>query len=167
MMKQFKCLLIAAVLFLGASQFANAQSKTAHVEVNEIMSKMPAILEAQKQLEKLSVEYQSVYKTMGDEYQAKLKKYEGEVATVSEKMNIERQKEVQDMEKRIQEYGQTAQKELQTKEADLMKPIQEKIKAAIQKVGKAKGFQYVLNAESLLLADGTNLTADVKKELGF
>jgi outer membrane protein len=82
-------------------------------------------------------------------------------------MNIERQKEVQDMEKRIQEYGQTAQKELQTKEADLMKPIQEKIKAAIQKVGKAKGFQYVLNAESLLLADGPNLTADVKKELGF
>ena len=131
------------------------------------MAKMPAILEAQKQLEKLSIEYQAVYKTMGEEYQAKLKKYEGEVATVSEKMNIERQKEVQDMEKRIQEYGQTAQKELQTKEADLMKPIQEKIKAAIQKVGKAKGFQYVLNSESLLLADGPNLTLDVKKELGF
>ena len=111
----------------------------------------------------MSVEYQAVYKTMGEEFQAKLKKYEGEVATVSEKMNVERQKEVQDMEKRIQEYGQTAQKELQTKEADLMKPIQEKIKAAIQKVGKAKGFQYVLNAESLLLADGPNLTIDVKK----
>ena len=41
------------------------------------------------------------------------------------------------------------------------------IKAAIQKVGKAKGFQYILNSESLLLADGPNLTADVKKELGF
>ena len=37
----------------------------------------------------------------------------------------------------------------------------------IQKVGKAKGFQYILNSESLLLADGPNLTADVKKELGF
>lgn len=166
MMKQLKCLLIATIFFLGANQ-ASAQSKTAHVDVSELMTKMPAILEAQKQLEKLSVEYQAVYKTMGEEYQAKLKKYEGEVATVSEKMNIERQKEVQDMEKRIQEYGQTAQKELQTKEADLMKPIQEKIKAAIQKVGKAKGFQYVLNSESLLLADGTNLTLDVKKELGF
>ena len=166
MMKQLKCLLIATIFFLGANQVA-AQSKTAHVDVSELMTKMPAILEAQKQLEKLSVEYQAVYKTMGEEYQAKLKKYEGEVATVSEKMNIERQKEVQDMEKRIQEYGQTAQKELQTKEADLMKPIQEKIRAAIQKVGKAKGFQYVLNSESLLLADGPNLTLDVKKELGF
>ena len=166
MMKQLKCLLIATIFFLGANQ-VSAQSKTAHVDVSELMTKMPAILEAQKQLEKLSVEYQAVYKTMGEEYQAKLKKYEGEVATVSEKMNIERQKEVQDMEKRIQEYGQTAQKELQTKETDLMKPIQEKIRAAIQKVGKAKGFQYVLNSESLLLADGPNLTLDVKKELGF
>jgi outer membrane protein len=71
------------------------------------------------------------------------------------------------MEKRIQEYGQTAQKELQSKETELMKPIQEKIKAAIQKVGKAKGFQYILNSQDLLLADGPNLTADVKKELGF
>ncbi len=166
MMKQLKCLLIATIFFLGANQIF-AQSKTAHVEVNEIMSKMPAILEAQKQLEKLGVEYQAVYKTMGEEYQAKIKKYEGEVTTVPEKLNIERQKELQDLQKRIQEYGQKADEELQTKKEELMKPIQEKIIAAIQKVGKAKGFQYVLNSESLLLADGPNLTADVKKELGF
>ena len=166
MMKQLKCLLIATLFFLGANPIF-AQSKTAHVEVNEIMSKMPAILEAQKQLEKLRAEYGVVYKTMGEEFQTKIKKYEGEVKVVSEKMNVERQKEVQDMEKRIQEYGQTADNELQTKREELMKPIQEKIIAAIQKVGKAKGFQYVLNSEGLLLADGPNLTADVKKELGF
>ncbi|MSP85483.1 MAG: OmpH family outer membrane protein [Flavobacteriaceae bacterium] len=165
-MKQLKCLLIATIFFLGAN-LVSAQSKSAHVEVGEIMAKMPAILEAQKQLEKLSIEYQAVYKTMGEEFQAKIKKYDVEAVSVSEKMNIERQKEIQDMEKRIQEYAQTAQKELQTKETDLMKPIQEKIRAAIQKVGKAKGFQYVLNSESLLLADGPNLTVDVKKELGF
>ena len=41
------------------------------------------------------------------------------------------------------------------------------MKASIVKVGKAKGFQYVLNSEGLLLADGQNLTADVKKDLGF
>ena len=52
-MKQLRPLLIAAVLFLGASQIATAQSKTAHVNVSEIMAKMPAMLDAQKQLEKL------------------------------------------------------------------------------------------------------------------
>ncbi len=165
MMKNLKSLLVVAVLVFGTS-IATAQ-KMAHVDVSEIMTKMPAILEAQKQLEKLSQTYQADYKTMGDEYQAKVKKYEAEATTVSEKMNGERQKEVADMEKRIQEFGQTAQKELQTKESDMMKPIEEKVKTAIQKVGKAKGYQYVLNSAGLLLSDGPNLTADVKKELGF
>lgn len=167
MMKNLKSLLIATLLFLGASQVSNAQAKIAHVDVSEIMTKLPAMLEAQKQLDKLSQTYQADYKTMGDEYQAKLKKYDSEAATVTDAMNAERQKEVADMEKRIQDFGQTAQKELQTKESDMMKPIEEKVKLAIQKVGKAKGYQYVLNSAGLLLADGPNLTVEVKKELGF
>lgn len=167
MMKNLKSLLVATLLFLGANQVSNAQAKIAHVDVSEIMTKLPAMLEAQKQLDKLSQTYQADYKTMGDEYQAKLKKYDAEASTVTDAMNAERQKEVADMEKRIQDFGQTAQKELQSKESDLMKPIEEKVKLAIQKVGKAKGFQYVLNSAGLLLADGPNMTADVKKELGF
>jgi outer membrane protein len=166
-MKQLKTLLIAAVLFVGANQAVNAQAKTAHVDVSEIMGKMPAMLEAQKQLEKLSATYDADYKTMVEEYQARIKKYETEATTVSDKMNEERSKEVQDMQKRIVDFRDNAQKELQKKETDLTKPLVEKVKAAIQKVGKAKGFQYVLNSDQLLLADGPNITADVKKDLGF
>lgn len=165
-MKQFRTLLIVAVMLVG-SQAINAQAKTAHVEVSEIIAKMPAMIEAQKQLTTLSGTYDAEYKTMVEEYQTKLKKYEGDAATVTEAVNETRSKEVQDMQKRITDYRDNAQKELQTKEADIMKPIYEKVKASIAKVGKAKGFQYVLNAEGLLLADGPNLTADVKKDLGF
>jgi outer membrane protein len=71
------------------------------------------------------------------------------------------------MQKRIVDYRDNAQKELQQKESEIVKPIMEKVKASIVKVGKAKGFQYVLNSEGLFLADGPNLTADVKKDLGF
>ena len=121
----------------------------------------------QKQLEKLSATYDADYKKMAEEFQAKLKKYDAESATVTEAINGERQKEVQDMQKRIQDFGQNAQKELQKKESDMVKPLMDKVKAAIQKVGKSKGYQYVLNAADLLLTDGPDLTADVKKELGF
>jgi len=82
-------------------------------------------------------------------------------------VNETRSKEVQDMQKRIVDYRDNAQKELQQKESDIVKPIMERVKASIQKVGKAKGFQYILNSEGLLLADGPNITADVKKDLGF
>ena len=166
-MKQIKTLLIAAILVLGSSQAINAQAKTAHVDVSEIMTKMPAMLAAEKQLKTLSATYDAEYKKMADEFQTKLKKYDTESATVTEAVNADRQKEVQDMQKRIQDYGQNAQKELQQKQEDITKPIYEKVRTSIQKVGKAKGFQYVLDGTTLLLADGPNLTADVKKDLGF
>ena len=166
-MKQIKNLMIAAVMFFGANQAMNAQAKTAHVDVSEIMSKMPAMIEANNQLQKLSGTYDTEYKTMVDEYQNKLKKYEQEATTVTDAVNETRSKEVQDMQKRIVDYRDNAQKELQQKESDIVKPIMEKVKVSIQKVGKAKGFQYVLNSEGLLLADGPNLTSDVKKDLGF
>ena len=166
-MKQIKTLLIASILILGASQTINAQAKTAHVDVSEIMSKMPAMLDAQKQLDKLSTTYDADYKKMVTEYQAKLAQYEKEAVTVTEVVNGERSKEVQEMQKRIVDYRDNAQKELQQKESDIVKPLMEKVRASIQKVGKAKGFQYILDGSTLLLADGPNLTADVKKDLGF
>ncbi|HEX8015110.1 MAG TPA: OmpH family outer membrane protein [Flavobacterium sp.] len=167
MMKQIKTLLIAAVLILTANNTMNAQAKTAHVDVSEIMSKMPAMLDAQTQLQKLSGTYDAEYKKMIEEYQTKIKKYEQEAATATEAVNGERSKEVQDMQKRIGDYRDNAQKELQQKETDIVKPLMEKVRASIQKVGKAKGFQYVLDGSTLLLADGPNITADVKKDLGF
>ncbi|OXE96477.1 periplasmic chaperone for outer membrane proteins Skp [Flavobacterium johnsoniae] len=166
-MKQIKTLLIAAILVLGASNTMNAQAKVAHVDVSEIMSKMPAMLDAQNQLQKLSGTYDAEYKKMVDEYQTKIKKYEAEAATVTEAVNGDRSKEVQDMQKRIVDYRDNAQKELQQKETDIVKPLMEKVRASIQKIGKAKGFQYVLDGSTLLLADGPNITADVKKDLGF
>ncbi len=167
MMKQIKTLLIAAILVLGASNTMNAQAKVAHVDVSEIMSKMPAMLDAQNQLQKLSGTYDAEYKKMVDEYQVKIKKYEAEAANVKDDVNAERSKEVQDMQKRIVDYRDNAQKELQQKETDIVKPLMEKVRASIQKVGKAKGYQYVLDGSTLLLADGPNITADVKKDLGF
>ena len=165
-MKQMKTLLLAAVLFFGANQ-VNAQSKIAHVNVHEIITKMPAIIYSQKQIENISKTYETDFTTMRNELQTRLQKYGQEAETVSEAINKDRQKEVEDMEKRIQEFGQNAQKELEQKRSDLLKPIQLKIKASIEKVGRAKGFQYVADGASFIYADGTDLTADVKKDLGF
>ena len=166
-MKRLKSLLLATVLCLGTSFTINAQAKTAHVDVNELISKMPAMLDAQKQLEKLSGTYDAEYKTMAQEYQAKIEKYDREAKDVTDAVNQTRQTEVQDLVKRITDYRDNAQKELQKKEADMVKPLMDKIKASIAKVGKAKGYQYVLNLADLLLADGPDLTADIKKDLGF
>jgi outer membrane protein len=169
-MKQFKTLLIAAALFIGANQTISAQAKVAHIDVQELMTTMPEMKTAQAQVKKISETYDTEYKTMVTEYQNKMKKYESEASTVTEVVNETRAKEMQDMGQRIQQYRDTAQKELQQKEMDLVKPIMDKARTAIQKVAKGKGYQYVLDSTSgsgVILADGPNLMTEVKKELGF
>lgn len=170
MMKQLKSLLIAAILFVGASQAVSAQAKVAHINVKELMDNMPDMKAANTQLEKLNQTYTTEYNTMVEEFKKKVQQYEKEATTVTDAVNETRSKELQDMQSRIQSYQQNASKELNEKQEAIYKPILEKAKAAIQKVAKAKGYQYVLDStvgSGVLVADGPDLLADVKKELGF
>jgi len=51
-----------------------------------------------------------------------------------------------------------------------MRPLYEKARSAIETVAKSQSFEYVLDSSaggSVILADGKDLLADVKKELGF
>lgn len=169
-MKQLKSLLIAALLFVGASQAVSAQAKVAHINVQDLMTNMPEMKAANSQLEKLGKTYDTEYNTMVEEYTTKIKKYDAEANTVGDAVNKTREAEVQDMRARIQQYQQTASTDLQKKQEEIVKPILEKARTAIQKVAKSKGYQYVLDSSTgsgVLLADGPDLLADVKKELGF
>ena len=168
-MKQLKTLAIAIVLFIGTQ--VSAQSKVAHIDVQALMTTMPEMKTAQDQMKKIQETYDKDYKNMVTEYQTKLQKYEQEAPTAGDALNDTRSKEMQDMGSRIQQFEQTAKKELGQKEMDLYKPIMEKAQKAIQKVAKAKGVNYVLDATTgsgvLFAEGGIDLLADVKKELGF
>ena len=168
-MKQFKTLIIARVLFFGA-QVASAQTKVGHIDVSALMTTMPAMKTAEAQLTKLREGYDSEYKKLVAEYQTKAAQYQKEAETAGDLLNQTRSQEMQDMGTRIQKYQDDASKSLQDKQIELQKPITEKALAAIQKVARAKGVQYVLDStvgSGVLLADGMDLLADVKKELGF
>ena len=169
-MKQFKTLLFASLLFVGATSFSTAQSKIAHINTTQLVEAMPEMKTAQAEIERLTKTYEAEIKTMATELQNKVKQYQAEVDTKTEEENTARATEVQTMEQSIRQYQGQAQQDLQKKEADLLKPIFEKAKAAIDKVAKTQGFQYVLDSTQgggVLVADGKDLLADVKTELGF
>ncbi len=169
-MRQFKTFLFAAILFIGATSFTMAQSKIAHINTNELIEAMPEMKTAKTELEKLGKTYEAEIQKMAVEYQNKMKQYQAEVETKTDEENAKRAEEVQTIEQSIRQYQTNAQQDIQKKETDLMKPIFEKAKVAIQKIAKAQGFQYVLDStqgSGVLLADGKDLMADVKKELGF
>lgn len=168
-MKQLKTILLATVLCIATVSFSQAQSKVAHINTEELISAMPEYKAAQTQLETLGKTYQADLQNMSSEFQKKVKQYEAEAATKTDEENAKRGQEVQDMQQNIREYNATAQQDMQKKQADLLKPITEKARAAILKVGRAQGFDYVLDTAQgvTILADGKNLLDDVKKELGI
>jgi len=164
-----KSLFIAVALMLGVSQFANAQ-KVAHINVQELIENHPEMAKANKMLEEMAERYDKDYRESVNEYQTKLQKYISEEESVSEAVNRDRGEELQNMQKSIQEFAANAQKTLSEKELELKKPIGEKVTATIQKVGRAKGYEYILDSSlgsGVILSEGPDLINDVKKELGI
>lgn len=170
-MKQMKTLVVAIALILGMNGFAQAQdSKIAHIATQELLTAMPSYKAAQADLEKLQSSYDAEMQQMGTELQKTMERYGREAETQTDEENLKRQAEVEQTRSKILEYRQNAMRDLQKKEGDLMKPIYEKARAAIQKVARAKGYQYVMDSTTgagLILADGYDLMADVKKDLGI
>lgn len=166
-MKHLKTLLFAAVLFIGATSFTAAQSKVAHINTQELIKAMPEYKSAQAEIEKLGKTYEATIQGSLKELDTKLKQYNAEAEAQTQEENQRRMQEVEGMKQSLGQYQQEAQKDLQQKEFEYLKPITEKAKAAIDKVAKAQGFEYVLEESTLVVALGKDLLADVKAELGI
>lgn len=169
-MKQIKTLLIAVALILGATTFTNAQTKVAHIATQELIEQMPSYKAAMNQLEKLQKTYDTQIKEMVTEAQTTMKRYETEAQTKTDEENQRRANELQQTQRSIGEYRQTAMQDLQQKEVELLRPVLEKARTTIQKVARAQGYDYVLDSTTgtgVIMADGYDLMADVKKDLGI
>lgn len=169
-MKKIKSFLVAMAIFVGATSFVNAQTEMAHIDTQALMESMPEMKAAQGQLEKLQKTYDTEIKGMAKEFEAKVQQYSTEEGTKTQEENAKRVEEVQGMERNISAYRQQAMDDLRKKELDVYQPILDMARAAIQKVARAQGVKYVMDSTTgsgLLLADGKNLMADVKKELGI
>lgn len=166
-MRKLRNLFLAAIAVVGFNVAAQAQ-EVAHINVSELIPLMPESKTAKTELEKLQEKYKKEMETMQNDFQTKLKKYQAEAPTAGDAVNETRGKEMQDMEQRIQLFVQNAQQEMGKKELALSEPILTKAQQAIHKVARAKGYKYVMDSSigsGVILADGPDLMADVKKEL--
>ncbi|MEL0275029.1 MAG: OmpH family outer membrane protein [Flavobacteriaceae bacterium] len=168
-MKNLKSLLIAILMALPMT-FSYAQSKVAHIDTQQLISQMPEVVAAQKQLEELEKTYTNQIESTYKEFQTKAQSYSADAANQTDVTNQARQKELETMQQNINQYRETAAQDLQKKQVEMMRPLYDKAKAAIEKVALAQGFDYVLDATaggSVIMAKGKDLMADVKAELGF
>jgi len=166
-MKRLILTVFAAVaMFIGA----NAQSKIAHINLSELMNVMPEMKDFEKKLK----DHENLLRAQLEEMQKQLQTdYQIWMADTTSPPAIKeiRRKKLEDLQANIQEFTQTAEQEMMKKKEDLYLPIYKKAKDAINKVAKAKGFDYVLDSSEglgvLVTIPANDLTNDVKKELGI
>ncbi len=169
-MKHLKKIAVAVVLFVATTSFVNAQSKVAHINVQELLSAMPEMKSAEAELKKLQETYKADIEGSVTEFRNKATLYQNEAPSKSKEENEKRALELQGYEKNIGQAQQVAQQELQKRQAELFAPISDKAKAAIEKVAAALGYDYVLDATQgagVIVSNGKDILPEVKKELGF
>ena len=169
-MKNLKSLLLATLMIALPMTATFAQSKIAHIDTQKLISEMPEVIAAQKQIQALEKTYTNDIENSIKEYTAKAQAYEAEARNQTDIVNQARQNEMQSMQQNIQTYRETATQDLQKKQAEMMRPLYDKAIAAIEKVAAAQGFEYVLDASAgggVLVSKGKDLEAEVKVELGF
>ena len=91
-MKNLKKFLLPLALSLFPLSMVNAQAKVAHIEVQKLISEMPEVIAAQKELKKLEESYTAEMETTYKEFQTKAQTYAADAANQTEITNQSRQK---------------------------------------------------------------------------
>ena len=165
-MKNFRTLLLIAILAFSFNT-VQAQEKIGHISTDLLISLMPETKALNTELEKLSKTYESELKAEEAKLEAKLKKYQAEQASQTDEVNKQRGVEVQQDQQNLYQASQIAREDITKKRNDKLKPILEKAKKAIDEIATEQGFMYVLEASTLIVANGTDLLPSVKAKLGI
>jgi len=165
-MRNLKTLLLIAVVTLGFNTM-QAQSNVAHINLGEIIKLMPETKTMQAELEKLSKTYEDELKAKDTALKALTEKYTAEAPNQTDEENAKRAQEIQQEDYKIKMGYQIAEQDVNKKGNDMMEPIILKARQAVADVAKEMNFQYVLDATSLIVAEGTDITVMVKSKLGM
>ncbi len=161
-----KKLILMLMLFAPMSMFAQ---KFGHLNSQQVMNDMPEFVKARGEIEATAKQYENDLKAMQDELQRKAEEYEKTKST----MNATKQKETEEELMKLNEKIRTAYNDnsqaLQKAQQDKMQPITAKLVNAIQAVGKAGNYVYIMDITSgipyISQTLSEDVTAKVKAEL--
>ena len=169
-MKKF---LLALMLICAFGAEAQAQ-KFALVDMEYIMSNIPAYERANEQLNQVSRKWQAEVEALENEARTLYKNYQNEMVFLSEEQKKEREQAIIDKEREAAELKKkyfAPQGELYKKRIALIEPIQEEVYNAIKGIAQNKNFQLILDRASdagIIFASPTiDISNEVLAKLGY
>lgn len=158
--------LFAAVMMIATVGVAKAQ-KVAMMDYEAVLAVMP-------ETKKMTTDLEAFSKTKGDElgkqadaFQKEVQAYQAEGAKLTEAQRTAKEADLQKKQQSLQAIQQTAQNDLAQRRDAAVKPIVEKLNKAVEKVAKASGYDFIIDAGALIYKGGPDATPAVKKELGL
>lgn len=168
-----KRMLTLAALLLCLSTAMQAQ-KFALVDMEYILSNIPAYERANEQLNQTSKAWQTEVEALNNEAQTLYKNYQNESVFLSEAQKKEREQAIVAKEKEAAElkkkyFGPDG--ELFKKRQSLLEPIQDEIYNAIKGIAQQRGFQLILDRASdngiIFASPSIDISNEVLAKLGY
>lgn len=165
--------LLTLCMALVATFGAQAQ-KFALIDMEYIMSNIPAYEQANEQLNQTSKKWQAEVEVIENEAKTLYKNYQDEAAFLSNDQKKEREQAIVNKEKEASELKRkyfAPQGELYKKRIALLEPIQNEIYNAVKGIAQAKNFQLILDRASdngIIFASPTiDISKEVLTKLGY
>lgn len=164
---------LTLLLVMYASMAVHAQ-KFALVDMEYILSNIPAYERANEQLNQTSKSWQAEVEALYQKAQTLYKNYQNESVFLSEAQKKEREKAIVDKEKEAAELKKKyfgPEGELYKKRQSLIEPIQDEIYNAVKSIATSKGFQLILDRASdtgiIFASPSIDISNEVLSKLGY
>ena len=168
-MKKF--ILMAVMLVASLSMHAQ---KYALVDMEYILSHVPAYERANEQLNQVSKKWQAEVEALNTEASTMYKNYQNEVVFLSQEQKKAKQEEIMKKEKEASDLKRKyfgPEGELFKKRESLMSPIQDEIFNAVKEISELRGYSMVLdrasNAGIVFASPKIDISNEVLAKLGY
>ena len=145
--------------------------KVGYIDSNRIMGELDEVMEVQVELEKEQRKLESEMENLINQLDSLQQSFEKQKILMGPDRIQQKEMEIRDLRLQIEQFQMSKfgpQGDIYKLQNDLLAPVLSKIDAAIQEVGAAKGYDFILDAVSGALVyalDAHNLTDEIIDEL--
>jgi len=167
-MKKLITAVVIAFAMFGLTDNAFSQNKIGYISTEELIGTMPEAEKANAQLQDYQTALQQQYQDYYKELSEKDSTFQADSSKLSAAAKELRRNDLIALYQKVQGWNQASQQKVQEKSQELIAPIRAKAFEAIKATAKEAGFNYVLEAGSVLVGPpGDDILTLVKKKLGI
>jgi len=171
-MKNLSAIILTLLSMVLFSLSGYSQGKIGHLNSEEVIQAMPETDSINKILNALQADYRKLAEELEVQYNNVVEEYSSQYESLKPMERKLKESEIGDLQKRIQTFSTESQNEYVKQRQDLFSPVYEKARKAIEEVGKANGFQYIIDSSQGILLllpedESLNLLPRVKQKLGI